>query len=308
MGAASVLTRCSVPGFHTWASQWVGDACRVVVCESGEEVRTRLCRERPQALLIDPLDIEPSEDDVLRVAHQLYPDLPVALIAPSNSGDCFAFLRMYGLGAVVPPRSNRPPRQMRFFFDHMTAPTPASGLGDYFPPGHPIARRRITSPGMRGEVFAAMASDLTARGHVDNHDLRLVFEEALNNAVFHAFRTEKNAPKYAGNGYEAFDEEDVIEVTWAGDNEMSVLAISDNRGFLAPSIVWDRLFRQTSLTGLLDTSGRGLYLVHLLSRMLLVTIRPGQRTEVSAFFGAGSEREESPISVRVVPPFAPEEV
>ncbi|HUT25785.1 MAG TPA: hypothetical protein VM492_15720, partial [Sumerlaeia bacterium] len=209
---------------------------------------------------------------------------------------------------VVPPRLNLSPQQMRFFFDHMTASTPSSGLKGYFPRGHPIARRRITSPRMRSEVFAALASDFAVRAHVDDHDLRLVFEETLNNAVFHAFRTEKNAPKYTGNGGEAFDDEDMIEVAWAGDDEMSVLAISDNRGFLTPSVVWDRLFRQTSLTGLLDTSGRGLYLVHLLSHMLLVTIRPGQRTEVSAFFVAGPEREESPISVRVVPPRMPEDV
>ena len=95
-------------------------------------------------------------------------------------------------------------------------------------------------------------------------------------------------------------------IEWAGPSEgaeeaeaYAAVAVSDNQGLLAPHALWEGFYRQASQRGLLDSSGRGLCLVHALSQLLVLTIWPGERTEIVAFLGAGPRGKEKPISVRV---------
>ena len=84
---------------------------------------------------------------------------------------------------------------------------------------------------------------------------------------------------------------DEVTVEWGIEEHFSALAITDNRGLLTPDNVWNSLFRQTSLEGLLDTSGRGIYLMYLHSHELLLTVAPGRRTPVVVLFGSSENLE-----------------
>ncbi|NQU42707.1 hypothetical protein HQ520_05445 [bacterium] len=300
MTCSSLLFAYAGPEFQERLTAALGDRYSLVFAEDAEQARGILTRTRPLALLVAPFAQAAADHDVLRIANQRYPDLPVALVAATNTSSCFHYLRTYGVGAALPPGLGVSGDLLRLFFLHLLDPSALFDLKDYVPPNCARQEERIMAPSQRSGVLERLIADLGPKGHVNVHDLQLVFEEVLNNAIFHAFRTDRNEPKYSGASDAPFDAADVITVEWASGDEYSMLAVTDNQGLLSRHVVWNRFLRQTSMMGLLDTNGRGTYLTHLLSKLVLITVLPGQRTRVAAFFSAGSAKGPKPISIQVV--------
>ncbi|MBN1865695.1 hypothetical protein JW916_00230 [Candidatus Sumerlaeota bacterium] len=293
------LVMCSSPEFRDRLGQGLGETYRLEGVETSLELAERLEEERPAALLIDPERTDPSDDDMVRVAHQARPDLPIALIVSTRSSACYSYLQTYGLGAAIPADAPLSPRPLKAFLDHFIEPEPRFGLDPYFPPNRRIERRRIDTPVARGDVLKELVNEFRECDYIVSHDLQVIFEETLVNAISHAFRTERNIQKYEEDAEKAFDVHDEIHVEWAVDRDLAALSITDNQGLLAPRAVWERFSRHSSMEGLLDSRGRGLYLTHLLSRQILVTIAPGMRTQIAVFFAPGPVESEKPIGIRV---------
>ena len=58
------------------------------VC-GGEEVRQALLERKPDALLINPRERIPADEDPLRIARGIYPRIPAALITTTDTSACF---------------------------------------------------------------------------------------------------------------------------------------------------------------------------------------------------------------------------
>ncbi len=276
---------------------WLDEECEATALLAGEKSLAALILEQP----LDSLN-----KDLLRVAHLNHPDLPIAFLARTTESPIYTNLQTYGVGAALPVSSDLSDRQLHLFFKHLVDPNQRGGLSDYFPEGHPIKRYRLTDQTRRSEVLESVSADFEGQVPVDSYDLQLVFEEILNNALIHAFRTIRSHPKYGAVSKTLLDSEDEVCVEWTtylnpqdGSQTSGALAVSDNQGLLAPHVAWERFFRQTSLKGLLDTNGRGLYLVHLLSSLMLINIWPGKRTEILAFFDPVPQGTDRPVSIRV---------
>jgi hypothetical protein len=300
MNSSPILVACSIPGFEErlLAAQ-CGEFPLEFVAGHAEALRY-LEQERPAALLIDPASRPPADGDAVRLAGSLYPDLPIALISSTATSECFSFLRLYGVGAAIPPNVGLPPNHLRLFFQHLVNPASLFSLESYLSPGREVFSERIMAPNARTRLFERLIRDFEPCKYVNAHDLQLVFEETLNNAIFHAFRTDKNEPKYTSGNEEPFDVQDQVVVEWGIGENYSAIAITDNQGLLSRQTIWDRFVRQINLTGILDTSGRGIFLTHLLSKLVLITVRPGVHSRVAAFFGPGSSKPAKPISVQIV--------
>ncbi|HBF33608.1 TPA: hypothetical protein DDW35_03495 [Candidatus Sumerlaeota bacterium] len=268
------------------------------VCE-GEGVRHALLERRPDALLINPRERIPADEDPLRIARGIYPGIPAALITATDTSACFQLLRTYGLGSALPPNLGLPPYLLRYFLKHMARPSSLLELDAFLDRSVTLTSANVTASGERIALFEQIRHDFAACPYVNIHDLQLVFEELLNNALFHAFRNERNQPKYVGGKEQVIDVEDKICLHWAAGEQFSVFSITDNQGLLERATVWDRFIRQTSLSGLLDTNGRGVYLTHLLSNLMLASVRPGKCTRIAVFFYPGSMRQPKPISVQM---------
>jgi hypothetical protein len=239
-------------------------------------------------------------EDLMRTTYALCPNLPLVLVEDTTSANCFWLLQMYGLSAAFPPSLSFSPRYLQNLFYHLTSPESVLALDPYFAADGKVVRRQIDVPSQRSQVLETLTADFAARDHVQPHDLELIFEEILNNALFHAFRNRHLGVRRERESIERpLESTEEIIVEWGVTEAIGALAVSDNRGLLSRQDVWDRFYRQTSLTGLLDTDGRGLYLAHLLSRQVLVSIAPGRRTHIAVFFGPAAKNEKL-ISIRVV--------
>ncbi len=276
---------------------WLNEESEATACLIGFKPLKALILEQPS---------DPATRDLLRVVHLSHPNLPIAFLARTTESSIYTNLQTYAVGAALPPNGNLSDRQLQLFFQHLIAPSRQWGLADYFPEGHPISRYHVTDQTRRAEVLESVTTDFNGSVPVDSYDLQLVFEEILNNALIHAFRTSRSHAKYGAVSKTQLDSEDEVCVEWttfrpasAEENGCGALAVADNQGLLAPQVAWERFFRQTSLKGLLDTNGRGLYLVHLLSSLMLINIWPGKRTEVLAFFDPVPQGTDRPVSIRI---------
>lgn len=299
MTLPNLLIQHESPDFQKKMEDHLGKDYRLIFSGSHEETLEALYQEAPDMLWWNPLPAPSPERDVIRMARQKNPDLPVALVTATNESSCFSFLREYGLGAALSPSLGIPPALLRHFAAHVQAPGCLFDLSNAFPDS--FLRRRFPLPHYQArlEALDQLMLDFQKTPYVDFHDLQLVYEEVLNNAFFHAFRDNKNQPKYRGDEEEHLEPQDQVICEWHLGETFSVLSIQDNMGLLARHEVWDRFDRQLSLSGLLDTSGRGLYLTHLLCRMMTITIQPGKKTQVNLFFCPGESREPRPISLQV---------
>ncbi|MCC6546594.1 ATP-binding protein [Candidatus Sumerlaeota bacterium] len=115
-------------------------------------------------------------------------------------------------------------------------------------------------------------------------DVRLILEEALNNAFFHAFRNEKGEEKYQLGKCSRLDPGDRIRVEYGNNGNLAGFAVMDNAGQLSLRTIFDKLERQYNKEGVFDERGRGLYLSRLMSSRVIFSLEPGKRTQLIALF------------------------
>lgn len=292
----------SLQDFGNRFSQMLDDCCLVEVVDSYPALEYALSQAEPLLLFLESGQLSEWGEELMRMAFRLRPSLPIVLVDSTATADCYWLLQMYGLSAAIPQRLAFSKRQIDIFFKHLTAEKSDFSLTRYFPAEGGLARQRLESPAMRNFVLEAVLNDFGKVDYIGAHDLQLIYEEIINNAIFHAMRPNAGQAMRLGSTVpdEPFGAHEEIVVEWAVTGECGAISISDNRGLLSQQDVWDRFFRQTSMAGLLDTDGRGLYLAHLLSRQVAVTIDPGARTRISVFFEPESDGKDKLISVRLV--------
>jgi hypothetical protein len=299
------ILACRVPeSFRECLDEAIGEQYDLVYVDDDDSASRKLHECQPIAMLTAP-SATPDLDTPVRVACRLYPDLPVLLLAPTANPETFVTMQSCGIGAVLPPSDVLKPVQIELLFRHFLSPLDAPGIARFYPEGHRVEQWSLRDPAEREGLLKQLKKDFERSKWVDEYDLQLILEELVNNAALHAFRTPRDNPKYGPLPKGRLDEVDEVLVEWACEDlengvPYGTICVRDNKGILAPGQIWKRLFRQSSQRGLLDTSGRGVYLAHLLTGFFGIAIRPGKWTEVTAFITPAVSNEQRPMSVRVV--------
>jgi anti-sigma regulatory factor (Ser/Thr protein kinase) len=136
--------------------------------------------------------------------------------------------------------------------------------------------------GICRELAAAFGEDYQVTEH------RLILDEILNNALFHAFRDGDGSPLYGPGVSRALRSGDRIEIERAIGPDCFVFRVSDNAGRLEPEVVLREIGRQFSGQGWLQSRGRGLFLAFSFSHAFILDRIPGRRTRltIEVFRGA----------------------
>lgn len=122
----------------------------------------------------------------------------------------------------------------------------------------------------------------------------LVVKEAITNAVFHAFRKESSHErKYEPGAFVSFDDTDRVKVVLAETDDEVVIRVSDNSGALPPLKIANSLDRQMTDRGLMDSRGRGFYLMRQMTDRLVVLVTRGESTACELYFLKARHEAES---------------
>lgn len=115
--------------------------------------------------------------------------------------------------------------------------------------------------------------------------VNLALKEAVTNATFHAFREAgTHSRKYMPETFHGLYDNDCVKVTFTLTGDWLSVRVWDNGGSLGPLSVANSLDRHQSNLGLMDTRGRGFYLMRHLSDRMVVCIHRRQETSVKMYF------------------------
>lgn len=113
----------------------------------------------------------------------------------------------------------------------------------------------------------------------------IAVKEAVTNCIFHGFRRAgSHERKYNPDDFTALDDADQVEVRAGRTDKMIVLRISDNAGVLSALRIGNSLDRQKSEQGLMDSRGRGFYLMNQMADRTVIFVFKGRSTTVELYF------------------------
>ncbi len=282
MGAYRVMFVDDEDYVRSMLSAYFSDKFDVVTAGSAAEALDLLDREAYDLVISDVIMPEMDGIGFLTEVHKRFPKVRMALITSSNIDDYIDFVRESAVCSVIP-------KAIPFNFAEVEKIITGILTGEVFG----IARYLGSDDGVVAGTFCVKSSgeahlvrdkivEEIEKKFSQVGDTKLVLDEILTNAVYHAPVREDGSEKYAMFSEVALEPSEYIYVEFGYDSEKYGVSVLDNCGTLTRETVLSKMERQIKGEGDKDNSGRGLHICRLFADRLIVNIERGKRTEVIA--------------------------
>ncbi|MFH0919293.1 MAG: response regulator, partial [Fibrobacterota bacterium] len=154
------------------------------------------------------------------------------------------------------------------------------GIEKYMAPGFQrldtyTVRSSAEAKDVREDILKLFLQHIQSTG-----ELRLVLDEIVTNALYHSPRDPQGNEKYKEFSNIVLDETEFITLDCVIDHEKYGVGIVDRQGSLSKETVLYKIDRHIKGEGILDDSGRGLFMSRIFADRLIVNIDPGNKTEI----------------------------
>jgi CheY-like chemotaxis protein/anti-sigma regulatory factor (Ser/Thr protein kinase) len=217
--------------------------------------------------------------DLLRTIQTRHPGLKTALITAYNTDEYIDLIQNDGISNIIP-------KTVPFNFSELQSIVNGLVTGDifglerYLLPEHTIlATYRVTSSSSGRDVREKIAA-LFSRQFGTAGDLKLVLDELITNAIYHAPATPEGAEKYPAFADITLEPGEYIDITCGYDQEKYGVSVTDRKGRLRKETVLCKIGRQITGKGLLDDSGRGIHMSRVFADRMIINIERNKKTEV----------------------------
>jgi DNA-binding NarL/FixJ family response regulator len=218
---------------------------------------------------------------VLAEAKARQPQAKTALITAYKVEDYVRLAKETGICNIIAKVAPFDFQELSQVVNNLLHPASCFGLASYLRPEAEVHQRHITHSDGIMEAFYALREYFTQQGVTTVDDLSTALIEALTNAVYHAAKHPDGTLKYQkGQVIEALTPDEVVTLTYGRDSQRIGVSISDQKGQISAQDILYWLDRNIHGAGLLDTHGRGVYLMHSLVDRLIINIAPGRQTEI----------------------------
>ncbi len=186
--------------------------------------------------------------------------------------------------------------------NNLLVPEEAFGLDKY-----------ITTPETFKEIVLTSSDDIMPAQQVlkdffqqfklpDIDALSIVVIEAITNAMYHAAKNPDGSFRYnKGEVIEKLPPEEYVTITYGYDDERMGVSIRDQGGTMSADEVLYWLERNISGNSLMDTHGRGLYLIHRLMDRVIINLSKDKATEIILLHNlTDSAGENKPIYINEI--------
>lgn len=213
--------------------------------------------------------------ETIRRVRAEYPGVKTALITDYDVDTYIKMALEEDITNIIVKTSPFNVQELFWTVDNLIDPSNVFGLKNYLAEGTGIAEDRIRSSREMDDVRERMLQSIddTELYRKRGNNLRMIFEEVVSNAIYHAHGHEKTGEVF-------LKEEEVVYVRYGRDSEKFAFATTDQTGTLTKDVVLKTILRAMSQEGIFDLSGRGLFLSRNFSDRILINIEPGVRSEI----------------------------
>jgi len=258
----------------------------VTVSPTVREAREQLKQMKFNLVLGDFEIFAEVEHNFPQEVRNLQPKAKLALISRLDTEHYLPYLTKWRCFNVLPKLPFYNARKVLLFLENILDPFVAFGLDRYLAPDAEIRNLQITGRDQKNHILENIINffaDFEYEIH-ELYDIRLIIEEGINNAIFHAFVDEKGIPKYTAKNFQSLEPSEEVRIAYGADATTIGFSITDNRGILTPKTIIDKMARQYFREGLFDENGRGLYLARQIAGNILFNIEKSKRTQIVSLF------------------------
>ena len=241
-----------------------------------------LLNETAYSLVISDINLpNDSGFTILEHAREKHPDIRTALITAYRVEDYVRLAKDTGIFNIIAKTAPFNFDELSTVVDNLIAPERAFGLANYLDEDAELHEFMIESSAQIMDIFYTLRQFLESNSAKEIDLLGTALIEALTNAVYHAAKRPDGSLKYKkGQEIEALEDHEKVRVTYGKDSERIGVCIADQGGRITADEILYWLDRNISGAGLLDSHGRGVYLMHTLVDRLIINIAPQKRTEI----------------------------
>lgn len=211
---------------------------------------------------------------------------PLALVTDLKLEDYISHLRTWGMLQILVKQPPINPEEVAIFLDSVEDPSSAFGLIRYLSKTIEMYNQAVRTLEEKRIAIERVINHFATNGF-DIHelyDVRLILEEMINNAFFHAFHRASGEEKYTVRDFQDLEEGESVRIEYGSDSRTVGFTVTDNAGSLRIKTILSKLERQYNREGIFEESGRGLYLSRMLASQMILNIDSGHRTQAIALF------------------------
>jgi CheY-like chemotaxis protein/anti-sigma regulatory factor (Ser/Thr protein kinase) len=261
-------------------ADYLEDDYTLLVAETGAEALSLLEKTPAVDLIISDINMPGmSGIELLRIVRQKYPSIKQALITAYNVDEYIRLVKNECIANIIP-------KTVPFNFTELETVVAGLvtgrifGLKQHLLPASTILAEYCIKSSDDGRTVREQITELFIKQFGTAGDMRLVLDEIITNAVYHAPGTWKGGEKYRTFSDVTLKPDEYVRVECGYDQEKYAVAVTDGKGRLTKETVLDKLGRQLSGEGVLDNSGRGIHMSRLFADRMIINIDPKKKTEV----------------------------
>lgn len=261
-------------------ADYLENSYTILVAENAAEALSMLEQTPHVDLIISDINMPGMSGlELLHIVRKLYPSIKLALITAYNVDEYIKLVKSDNLANIIP-------KTVPFNFAELESVVAGLVTGGIFG----LRRRLLPACTMIGEycirsseegrVVRERIIDIFSTTFGTAGDMRIVLDEIITNAIYHAPDTDDGAEKYRTFSPVMLEGDEYVYVECGYDQEKYAVSVTDGKGRLTKERVLAKLERQLSGAGVLDNSGRGIHMSRVFADRMIINIDPGRKTEV----------------------------
>ena len=251
----------------------------ITTAETGEEALAILKDHRFDLVISDINMPGISGPQLLSEIRNLYSGTKTALITAYNVDEYIKTAKEYSITNIIP-------KTVPFNFTELDLIVHGLVSGDIFG-----LSRYLLDQGtiLETHVIKSTADARKVQDHIvdlfeskfgTSGDMKLILDEIITNAIYHAPTHADGTEKYQEFNDIALEPHEFIYIECGFDKEKYAVSVTDCQGRLTKETVLYKIERQITGEGLLDDSGRGIHMSRLFADRMVINIDPNKKTEV----------------------------
>jgi DNA-binding NarL/FixJ family response regulator len=233
-------------------------------------------------LMISDINM-PGEDGftLTHFVNKQFPRTKTAMITAYKVEDYVRNAKKTGVFNIIAKSAPFDFDELSTVVSNLLEPSSAFGIETYMEADSALSQVVLQSSDDIMVAFCALQAFMEAAKLPNVNDLLTAVIEAVTNAVYHVAKLPDGSLKYEkGQHIAHLEENEYVYVYFGQDLEKIGIAIVDQGGRITADEILYWLDRNISGSGLMDTHGRGVFLIHRLVDRVLINIAAGQRTEI----------------------------